>query len=207
GLLTLPGILVFFGLGTILIVYYLDNPSAINANKPDELLPYFIVQNVPVGVAGIVIAAIFAASMSSIDSSINSISSANIIAFHSRFAKYRSDKKNLALAKWLTVIIGVVGTMSAMWIAAANVVYIFDFFQEVLGLFGGGLAGIFLLAVFIKKAHGMGALYGFFGSALITFLVRTYSDVTVYLYGAVGVMSCVIIGYLISLLIDEKRVK
>ncbi|HLT94322.1 MAG TPA: hypothetical protein VKZ56_07160 [Membranihabitans sp.] len=53
----------------------------------------------------------------------------------------------------------------------------------------------------------MGALYGFFGSALITFLVRTYSDVTVYLYGAVGVMSCVIIGYLISLLIDEKRVK
>lgn len=207
GLLTLPGILVFFGLGTILFVYYLDNPSAINANKPDELLPYFIVQNLPVGGAGIVIAAIFAASMSSLDSSMNSISSAYITDIHSRFAKYRSDKKNLALAKWLTVIIGVVGTLSAMWIAAANVVYIFDFFQEVLGLFGGGLAGIFLLAVFIKKAHGMGALYGFFGSALITFLVRTYSDVTVYLYGAVGVMSCVIIGYLISLLIDEKRVK
>src|SRR5690606_599590 len=76
GLLTLPGILVFFGLGTILFVYYLDNPSAINANKPDELLPYFIVQNLPVGVAGIVIAAIFAASMSSLDSSMNSISSA-----------------------------------------------------------------------------------------------------------------------------------
>lgn len=205
GLLTLPGIIVFFGLGTVLYVYYLDNPAAINANKPDELLPYFIVQNLPVGVAGIVIAAVFAASMSSLDSSMNSITSAYITDIHSRFGTHQNDKKNLVLAKWLTILIGLIGTLSAMWIAAAHVEYIFDFFQEVLGLFGGGLAGIFLLAVFFKKAHGLGALSGFFGSALVTFVVRSYTDVTVYLYGAVGVVTCVVVGYVVSLLTDERK--
>src|SRR5690606_6043534 len=110
GLFTLPGIVVFFGLGTTLFVFYLDNPAVINSNKPDELLPYFIVQNLPVGVAGTVIAAIFAASMSSLDSSMNSISSAYITDIHSRFGKGQSDKRNLNVAKWLTVVIGVVGT-------------------------------------------------------------------------------------------------
>src|SRR5690606_21750706 len=200
GLLTLPGIVVFFGLGTTLFVYYMDHPAVFSSSRPDELLPYYIVQELPVGVAGIVIAAIFAASMSSLDSSMNSISSAYITDIHSRFVPNTSDQGNLRLAKWLTVMIGVVGTGSAMWIAAANVEYIFDFFQEMLGLFGGGLAGIFILAVFLRRANGNGAIAGLFGSALITWLVRSQTEVTVYLYGAVGVISCVVIGYLVSMI-------
>ncbi len=200
GLLTLPGIVVFFGLGTTLFVYYMDHPAVFSSSRPDELLPYYIVQELPVGVAGIIIAAIFAASMSSLDSSMNSISSAYITDIHSRFVPNTSDQGNLRLAKWLTVMIGVVGTGSAMWIAAANVEYIFDFFQEMLGLFGGGLAGIFILAVFLRRANGNGAIAGLFGSALITWLVRSQTEVTVYLYGAVGVISCVVIGYLVSMI-------
>lgn len=200
GLLTLPGIIVFFGLGTTLFVYYLDNPAVISSSRPDELLPYYIVQELPVGVAGIVIAAIFAASMSSLDSSMNSITSAYITDIHARFRRNTSDQGNLRQARWLTIWIGVVGTGSAMWIAAANVEFIFDFFQEVLGLFGGGLAGIFILAVFLPRANGAGAIAGLFGSALITWLVRSQTDITVYLYGAVGVVSCVVIGYVVSLM-------
>lgn len=204
GLLMIPGIVVFFGLGTTLFVYYFDNPGVINSNRPDELLPYYIVQKLPVGLAGTVIAALFAASMSSLDSSMNSIASAYITDIHSRFRKGTRDSDNLRLAKWITIFIGVLGTSSAMFIAIANVDYIFDYFQEVLGLFGGGLAGIFILAVFIPRANSIGAIAGLFGSALITWGVKNQTDITGYLYAAVGVISCVLIGYFMSLAFGKK---
>lgn len=198
--LIVPGIFIFFGLGTVLFIYYLDNPEIINANKPDELLPYYIVQSLPSGLAGIVIAALFAASMSSLDSSMNSIATAYTTDIHVRFKKATSDVENLKMAKWITVFIGLIGTGSAMFIAAANVKYIFDYFQELLGLFGGGLAGLFILAIFIRKANSIGAISGLFGSAVVTWMIRSQTDVTGYLYATVGVVSCVIIGYFISVL-------
>lgn len=196
--LIIPGIIIFFGLGTVLFIYYFDNPSIINASKPDELLPFYIVKSLPLGLAGVVIAAIFAASMSSLDSSMNSIATAYTTDIHIRFNKGKSDYQNLKLAKWLTILIGLIGTGSAMFIAVAKVEYIFDYFQAVLGLFGGGLAGLFILAIFIPKANSAGAIAGLFGSAIVTWVVRSQTDVIGYLYAAIGVTSCVVIGYLVS---------
>lgn len=205
GLVTLPGILIFFGLGTTLFIYYLDNPQIINSDKPDELLPFYIVQNLPVGVAGVVIAGVFAASMSSLDSSMNSIATAYITDIQKRFNRNSSDAYSLKLAKWITVIVGFFGTGSAMLIAATHVDFIFDYFQEVLGMFGGGLAGVFVLAIFVRKANATGAIAGVVGGALVTWLVKYHTDITVYLYAAVGVVSSVLIGYLVSLLFPGKR--
>ena len=205
GLITLPGILIFFGLGTTLFIYYLDNPQIINSDKPDELLPFYIVQNLPVGVAGVVIAGVFAASMSSLDSSMNSIATAYITDIQKRFNRSSSDAHSLTLAKWITVVVGLFGTGSAMLIAATHVDFIFDYFQEVLGMFGGGLAGVFVLAIFFRKANATGAIAGLLGGALVTGLVKYHTDITVYLYAAVGVVSSVLIGYLVSLLFPGKR--
>ena len=204
GLITLPGTLIFFGLGTTLFIYYLDNPQVINADRPDELLPFYIVQNLPVGIAGVVIAGVFAASMSSLDSSMNSIATAYITDIQKRFNRSSSDAHSLILAKWITVIVGFFGTGSAMFIAATHVDFIFDYFQEVLGMFGGSLAGVFVLAIFVRKANATGAIAGVLGGALVTWLVKYNTDITVYLYAAVGVISSVLIGYLVSLLFPGK---
>lgn len=204
GILSIPGIIVFFGLGTTLYVYYLDNPSIINSSKPDELLPFYIVQNLPVGVAGVVIAGVFAASMSSLDSSMNSIATAYISDIQKRFNKNSSDAHSLKLAKWITVIIGFIGTCSAMFIAFTHVDFIFNYFQEVLGVFGGGLAGVFVLAIFTKKANATGAIVGVLGGAAMTWLVKYNTDISLYLYGAVGVVSSVLIGYLVSVVFPGK---
>ena len=204
GLVTLPGLFIFFGLGTTLFVYYLDNPEIINADRPDELLPFYIVQNLPVGVAGLVIAGVFAASMSSLDSSMNSIATAYITDIQQRFNRNSSDAHSLMLAKWITVIVGFFGTGSAMLIAATHVAFVFDYFQEVIGIFGGGLAGVFVLAIFVRKANATGAIAGMLGGALMTWLVKYHTDITVYLYAAIGVISSVLIGYLVSLLFPGK---
>jgi SSS family transporter len=204
GIITIPGVMIFFGLGTALYIYYLKNPQVMNSDSPDELLPFYIVQNLPVGIAGIVIAGLFAASMSSLDSSMNSIATAYITDIQKRFNKSSSDAHSLKLAKWITVIIGFAGTGSAMFIAATHVDFIFNYFQEILGVFGGGLAGVFVLAIFIKKANATGAIVGVLGGAAITWLVKYNTDISLYLYGAVGVISSVLIGYLVSIIFPGK---
>ncbi|WP_375584027.1 sodium/solute symporter [Cyclobacterium xiamenense] len=200
GILTLPGILLFFGLGTVLYVYYLSNPQKIGSTNPEELLPYFIVAELPAGLAGLVIAGIFAASMSSLDSSMNSIATAYITDVHSFFNPDSNDRQRLHLAKIITVLMGLFGTLAAMWIASSEVGFIFDLFQKLLGMIGGSLAGVFVLAIFTQRANATGAISGTLCGAGITFLVSRFTDVNGYLYGAIGVISCFAIGYVVSLL-------
>lgn len=200
GIITLPGILIFFGLGTTLFVFYLMNPSELTSNRPDEILPYFVVTQLPVGVAGLVISGVFAASMSSLDSSMNSIATAYITDFHKRIWPDESDSKYLRMARYVTIAMGAFGTLTAMGVAVSDVDFIFDFFQEILGVIGGSLAGVFVLAVFSKKANPTGAITGTFAGAIITLLFKNFSDVNGYLYGAIGVISCVIVGWVVSMM-------
>ncbi|MCB0687851.1 MAG: sodium/solute symporter, partial [Saprospiraceae bacterium] len=205
GIITLPGIIIFFGLGTTLFVFYLMNPEIVTSNKPDEILPYFVVTQLPTGVAGLVISGVFAASMSSLDSSMNSISTAYVNDFHKRLNPLVNDRSLLQVARWVTILMGAFGTLTAIWIAMADVKFIFDFFQQLLGMIGGSLAGVFALAVFTKKANATGAIIGTFAGAITTFFVKTFTDVNGYLYGAVGVITCFLVGILVSNLTGQNK--
>ncbi|WP_202927983.1 hypothetical protein [Cyclobacterium roseum] len=77
--------------------------------------------------------------------------------------------------------------------------FIFDLFQKLLGMIGGSLAGVFVLAIFSQKANATGVIIGTISGAVITFSISRYTDVNGYLYGAIGVLSCVLIGYVFSL--------
>jgi SSS family solute:Na+ symporter len=207
GLISVPGIFVFLGLGTVLYVLYQTNPHKIGSSNPEELLPYYIVSEMPAGVAGMVIAGIFAASMSSLDSSMNSISTAYISDLHRFIRPGWEDRKNLRLAKWLTVWIGFFGTLSAVWIALANVGFIFDLFQKLLGMIGGALAGVFILGIFTRRANAKGAVVGILGGSTVTFLVSRFTETNGYLFGAVGVVSCVLLGYMASFFFPAEPTK
>lgn len=205
GLLTLPATFIFFGLGTVLFIYYQDNPGILPSEEIRDLLPYFIVHKVPAGIAGAIIAGIFAASMSSLDSSMNSISTAYITDIYKRFSPNLVDRKYLSMAKKVTVFGGIFGTVSAMLIAALNVQFIYDLFQEVLGMFGSSLAGLFVLGIFTKRTNAKGAICGFITGVIITWIFKQNTDMSVYLYGAVGVCSCVVSGYLMSFFFSQKK--
>lgn len=204
GIIVLPAIFVFFGLGTTLFVYYLTHPAEVSSANPDEILPYFIVAKLPLGLAGLVISGIFAASMSSLDSSMNSISTVYVVDFHKRIWPGLSDSKYLKMARWLTVITGAFGTMVALFIASSDVGFIFDFFQTTLGIIGGSLAGVFVLAIFTKQTHAKGAIAGVVAGAVLTLLVKYLTEINGYLYGAIGVVSCVVVGWLVSRVLPSE---
>lgn len=206
-LLGIPVIAMFLILGTGLFLFYEANPGRLDVfmEQPDALLATFILREMPAGISGLVMAAIFAAAMSSLDSSINSMSTVIITDFYKKFASRVTEAKSLKLAKILTIVLGAFGTASALVMAGGKVSSLYDQLFSVIGLFGGGLAGVFILGIFTRRANSAGALTGFFFSALILFAVSNYSDLHVLLYAIIGMGSCVVIGYVISLLTSARQ--
>lgn len=204
-IITMPATIIFFGLGTILFIFYNVNSSVIPPQDVGNVLPYFVVQQLPIGVAGLVIAGIFAASQSSLSNSMNSIAATFYSDIFERFRYKPSASMALKIARYTTIIAGAFGTLSAMAIAFLNVQFIFDLFSAVLGILGGGLAGIFILGIFTDKGSESGAIGGIIMGVALAVLAKFFTDVSVYLYGAISVMGCVFSGYIISLIIPSEK--
>jgi Na+/proline symporter len=132
--------------------------------------------------------------MSSLDSSINSMATVVVTDFYRRLRPGR-EQGDLRRARWLTVVFGALGTGSALLLATFDVASLLDAFREVLGLFGGSLAGLFALGILTRRPGGSAALTGACASALIVGLVKLLTDLHFFLYAGIGLLSCVAIGY------------
>lgn len=204
-LLTLPASLLFFFVGTALFVFYQTHPDALTPElATDAIFPWFIANELPVGIAGLVIAALFAASMSSVDSSMNSIATSVITDFYLRLVPASTDTHRLKLAKRLTIGLGVMGTTMALLIATFEVKSLWDLFLQIVGLFGGSLAGVFLLGLFTTRAHATGTLCGAIIGATVLFFVQQFTNLHFFLYAGIGILSCFITGYLLSLILPKQ---
>jgi Na+/proline symporter len=198
--LAIVNTIVFLAVGTAIYVYYRNRPAGLEElPRPDAILPFFIARELPPGVAGLVVAGIFAAAQSAISTSLSSTSTVIVTDFLQRFGRHRSDARLLTLAKVITAALGVVAVGLAALLASSGLQSAFDASQKMLGLFGSGLAGLFLLGMFTKRVHATGALAGAFGSAALIYFVQGHTPMHGYLYAAVGILSCVIIGYIVSL--------
>lgn len=198
--LTIPAGLIFFSLGTALFMFYRDNPQSLEpVLQTDAIFPLFIVQQLPAGIAGLLIAGIFAAAMSSLDSSMNSVAAAIVHDFHRRLSPESTSENRLRLARRLTIGLGVLATTIGLLMATIEIESLFDLFLELLGLFGGSLAGLFALGIFTRRANGVGALAGAITSAIVLYLVSAFTQVHFFLYAGIGIATCCAVGYLMSL--------
>lgn len=194
-LLSIPATLIFFMVGTALFVFFKARPESLDPTLPnDAIFPLFIATEMPAGVAGLVIAAIFAAAMSSVDSSLNSIATVLVNDFYKRFRRGYSDAAGLRLARVLTCVFGALATGAAVLMAGRDVQSVFDQYLRILGLTGGGLAGVLALGMFTKRATSTGALLGAAISAATVYLVSTRTAVHPFAYGMIGFLTAFIVG-------------
>lgn len=199
---SIPWAVIVFTLGTALYVFYKQRPEMLPPNvEADGIVPLFVMQMVPPGLSGLIVAAVFAAAMSSLDSAMHSTATIWVTDFYARFFPRATDASRLLLARILVVALGVFGTGSALWMAASDVKSIWDVFQTLVGFFGGGLTGLFVLGLFTRRAHGIGAIIGAVSSAAAVVAVAQYSRLNFFYYAAVGCLCCVGVGYLASLFI------
>lgn len=159
-LLYVPVSLVFFYIGTALFSYYTAQPGLLPSGiDGDRVFPYFIVNGLPSGLTGLLIAAIFAAGMSTVSTSINS--SATIILsdyYQKYFNKNTDDKSSMKVLYIASVIFGVLGVLISL--SLVGVESVLDVWWSLASVFSGGMLGLFLLAFLSRKVRNIDAAIG-----------------------------------------------
>ncbi|MEZ6036953.1 MAG: sodium/solute symporter [Planctomycetota bacterium] len=204
GALAIPVGLLFFVLGTCLWAWFRQRPELLQLGmQNDEVFPLFVAERLPAGLAGLVIAGIFAASMSSLDSSMHSIATAATVDWYQRLGPPRSEPDRLRFARRLTLLLGVVAIASASALVAFDIKSLWLFFQTCLGLVSSGVVGAFALAVFSERATGRGVLVGAAASIAVLVWATFASDLHFYLYAVLGIGTCVVVGQAASLVLRD----
>ncbi|MCG6154382.1 sodium:solute symporter family transporter [Rubinisphaera margarita] len=200
-ILTIPATFLFFSIGTALFAYYRSHPEKLDPTvTTDQIFPMFIAREMPIGVAGLIVAGIFSAAQSTVSTSMNSITTTVVTDFLRPWNLCRTERSYLTVARVLTAIVGVIGTCFALMFIDPEIRSLFDTFMKVIGLLMGVLGGLFLLGVGTTRANAFGALTGALIGTVTMLTVWQYTRVNGYLYTAIGIASCVIAGYLASLI-------
>ena len=191
----------FYFIGTGLYTFYKTHPQSldITMQQGDAIFPFFMMSQMPAGVAGLLIAAIFAATMSTISSNINSVSTAFSVDFIQRFRPNIKDSALLRVARWTCIASGLMGLGIALLMATWDIASLLDYFNTIVGLLTSGLGGLFVMAVFFPRIKGGAALTGFIIGELVVFLMFLYTDVNFFLFGAIGIVVSVITAWILSL--------
>jgi Na+/proline symporter len=200
--MVVPASLLFFGLGTALYVFYAARPELLPAaDQNDIIVPWFIATQLPAGLAGLVIAGLFAATMSSVDSGMHSIATTLVNDVYSKMRPAAVEANRLVVARVITVVVGLFGTLSAVFVTSLDPKSLWDLILLLVGLLGSTLTGVFLLGVLTRRANTRGTAVGVMASMAALIVVRNlpHSPVPGILTSAVGVLTCVVTGYLASI--------
>jgi SSS family transporter len=200
-ILTIPATLLFFGIGTALFAFYRSHPDKLDPTiTTDQIFPLFIAREIPVGLAGLIVAGVFAAAQSTVSTSMNSTATAIVTDFLRPMNACKSEQGYLNAARLLTFLIGVLGTLLGLVFVDPKIKSLFDAFIIVIGLFMGVLGGLFVLGALTRRANASGALIGAVVGAGVMFALWRYSNINGYLYTASGIVVCCVVGYTASLM-------
>ncbi len=198
-LITIPGNLVFFALGTALWVFYANFPERMDPSLQfDATFPHFVAHEFPVGLAGLVISALFAASMSTLDSGMNSVATVFSVDFYKRFKKTATDDQVLRVARIVTLLAGAFATLMALILSRYSLPSLWDTMILLTGLIGGGFGGVFALGMFTRRANAIGAVTGVLVSLATALSAQAFTEVHVFMILPIAVFTVVIVGYIVS---------
>lgn len=201
----IPINVLLFALGTALYLYYRSHPGELNpVMKTDGIYPLFAAQHLPPGVSGLVIAALLAASMSTISSAINSVANIGIDDFYRRFNRNVTERSTMRLSYILSLIVGVCGILGALYLSLSDSTSVWDTALLITGLITNGTVGFFGLGLLTKRAHQLGTLLGVLAGMSVVFWLQQYTPVTFWLYAVVGSIVTFVVGYVLSLILPGK---
>jgi sodium-coupled monocarboxylate transporter 8/12 len=204
--LVLPVTAVFYGTGVILFAFYQvhgDPLAAGRIQKPDQILPYFVITELPPGFPGLFIAAIYSASMSVISAGINSLTTASLVDFYQRLGGHPerpdNERAQLRLARLLTLGYGGLVIVLAFLVKFLGRTLL-EASNSLMGLLGGPLLGLFFLGILVPRATARGALAGWLAGLGVLLPVCFASRISFLWYAPIGCATTMAVGVLASLL-------
>ncbi len=168
--LSVPIWALFMFIGTGLFVFYhrAGAPALPEGIKADAIFPFFIGSQLPVGVVGLIIAALLAAAISSLAADMNCLSAIGVQDFYARFRPKSTDKKRLGIGRWIVVGTGAGAVAIALIYAHMGGEGVLGIVFELYAIFSAGIVGLFLLGLLSRRANKQGLFIGIVAAVLFT---------------------------------------
>lgn len=206
GYLFIPVSAVFFMIGTGLYAFYKVHPGILpDGVRADYVFPFFIVNELPVGLTGLLIASIFAAGMSTIATSVTSSSTIILTDYYQRFRKHAGNRERMLVLKLSSVGVGVAGILVAF--AFMSVQSALDAWWALASIFSGGMLGLFLLGYISKKARNFDAVLGVVCGVILVCWIVISPFVHANLAIVFGTLLIFLVGFLSANLLNKRRCK
>ena len=190
---------LFLIIGVLLYAYY----GLINV-KSDEIFPKFIIEVLPSGVKGIIIAGLFAAALSTLAGSITSLSSSVMLDLYIPFKKTIDEKKNLLYSKLLTIFWAVMLIFSAFIFMESSKAVV-EVALSIASFTYGGLLGTFLLGLSNKKIKQNHAIAGFISAIVIMSFIIVFKVVAWTWFILIGVCVTLLVGNVFEMLTRKRN--
>jgi SSS family solute:Na+ symporter len=223
-LLYIPISAMFFFIGTALFAFYTAQPERLPASlgaagNPDSVFPHFIVAELPQGVTGLLVAAIFAAAMSTVDSSLNSSATLILRDLYQRYLRPAAgERESMRVLHATTLAWGVLGTGIGLVLAISDIESALDAWWKLSGIFSGGMLGLFLLGLISRRAGSAAAATGVVaGVSVIIWMTLSLfptlwpeaieplrSPLHSFLITVVGTLTILLVGMLVGLMVGGR---
>lgn len=213
--LYVPVSLLFFLIGSLLFSFYETMPQEVVAIQEmagdrkfeDSILPHFMTHHLPAGVGGLILAALAAAAMSTIDTSLNSSATITLKDLWGRLVRKGrevSEPESMKILRISTIGWGIIGTGTAL-LLTGNAKNILDIWWQLSGIFAGGMLGLFLLGLIVRKAGNAAAATGVTIGVIVVFWMSAswvpenlkpvlHSNLTI----VVGTLTIFLVGLVVS---------
>ena len=223
-LASVPVWALFMLIGSLLFVFYNSGgaflPEGMNS---DQAFTYFIGTELPVGAVGLVLAALIAAAVSSLDSDMNCLAAIGVEDFYQRFKPNCTDKQRLRMGRYLVLFSGIAMAVVALLYASWSGEGVLGVVFQLYAIFSAGIVGIFILGLFSRRANKQGLHIGIFACILFTayaVLTTTKIDGHViwdlgtynfphhkYMLGVYSHLIVLVVGYFASFLFKSEKAK
>lgn len=186
--------LIFFLVGTALFVFYYQQGGFPDIPNEDQLLPYFLASELPIaGLTGLLLAGLFAAGMSTIDSGINSMTAVIV----KDWMPDGETNVSVSFSRKITVVLGVIIIITSLLVPLIGE-HVIEMIAKIAGTFLGLLLGVYLLGMFTRRGNTNGALTGLIAGAIALALVWTQTEIPHWYYGLFTIGVTFVIGWLAS---------
>jgi solute:Na+ symporter, SSS family len=202
GLVVLMQFTLFLLVGAGLWVFYRMHPPATPFSATDRVFPTFIVEHMPRGISGLLIAAILAAAMSNLSAALNSLSSTTMMDFYLRIRPETPEPRKLLLSRVATLVWCVV--LFALAMASRGKGAVLELGLSIASVAYGGLLGVFLLGVLTRRARQTGAIIGMICGLALNLYVWKWTHIAFTWYVTLGSITTFVVGYLASLILESN---
>ena len=207
GLMSVVVTIAFFTIGTGLYTFFKTHPAELDITmaKGDAIFPFFMMSQLPAGLAGLLIAAVFAATMSTIASNINSISTAFTVDLWGKMKKQAQGTNTVRVARIAGICAGMIGMAIAWLMATVDIQSLLDYFNTILGLLSGAIGGLFMMGIFFPRIGSKAALIGFLCGTATVLYMNFFTPANFLLFGFVSMLVSVVVAFLLSFVMPQKE--